>query len=77
MLDSESALYRFYKDCLLEQFDRRGIAVAAIESSDKGLTFTEGLMLASSQDRRLAAERGKKLFESFAKFYHGKLSRPE
>lgn len=77
VLDSESALYRFYKDCLLEQFDRRGIAVAAIESSDKGITFTEGLMLASSQDRRLAAERGKKLFESFAKFYHGKLSQPE
>lgn len=77
VLDSESALYRFYKDCLLEQFDRRGIAVAAIESCDKGITFTEGLLLASSQDRRLAAERGKKLFESFAKFYHGKLSRPE
>lgn len=77
VLDSESALYRFYKDCLLEQFDRRGIAVAAIESSDKGISFTEGLMLASSQDRRLAAERSKKLFESFAKFYYGKLSRPE
>lgn len=77
VLDSESALYRFYKDCLLEQFDRRGITVAAIESSDKGITFTQGLLLASSQDRRLAADRGKKLFESFAKFYHGKLSRPE
>lgn len=77
VLDSESAIYRFYKDCLLEQFDRRCIAVAAFESCDKGFDFTEGLMLASSQDRRLAAERSKKLFESFAKFYYGKLSRPE
>ncbi len=77
VLDSESALYRFYKDCLLEQFDRRGIAVAAVESCNKGISFTEGLMLASAKDRRLAAERSKKLFESFAKFYHKKLSGTE
>lgn len=77
VLDTESALYRFYKDCLLEQFDRRGIAVATVESGSKGLSITEGFMLASAKDRRLAAERSKKLFESFAKFYHKKLSGTE
>lgn len=77
VLDSESALYRFYKDCLLEQFDRRGIVAAAVESSDKGISLTEGHLLVASQDRQRALERGKKLFESFSKFYYGKLSRPE
>ncbi len=77
VLDSESALYRFYKDCLLEQYDRRGIVNAQVESCDKGISFTEGLVLVASQDRRLAADRSKKLFESFAKFYYGKLSATE
>ena len=77
VLDSESALYRFYKDCLLEQFDRRGIAIAENESGSKGLSITEGFLLASSQDRRLATERGQKLFKSFSKFYYSKLSRTE
>lgn len=77
VLDSESALYRFYKDCLLEQFDRRGIVTAEVESGSKGLSLTEGFMLASAKDRRLAADRSKKLFESFSKFYHSKLSRAD
>ncbi|QRV61952.1 replication initiator protein [Microvirus sp.] len=77
VLDSESALYRFYKDCLLAELDARSKAVAIAESCDKGITITQGYLLAVRQERSMVAERGKRLFESFSKFYYGKLSRPE
>lgn len=77
VLDTESALYRFYKDCLLEQFDNRGKSNAFAESCDKGVDIAQAYLLVARQDRRMVAERGKRLFKSFSKFYYGKLSRPE
>lgn len=77
VIDTESALYRFYQDCLLEQFDNRGKSAAFAESCDKGIDIATAYMLVSRQDRRLVIERGKRLFKSFSKFYYGKLSRPE
>lgn len=77
VLDTESALYRFYKDCLLEQFDSRSRAAAFAESCDKGITTSQAFLLVAQQDRLMVAERSKRLFKSFSAFYYGKLSRPE
>ena len=77
VIDTESALYRFYKDCLLEQIMRRSNCAAQFESCDKGIDITSAYLLVAQQDRRLVTDRSKRLFKSFAAFYYGKLSRPE
>lgn len=76
-LDTESAIYRLYKDYVLALAVERSRADAVEISQSKGISLDDAYIEVESNHRQLLRERYSRCLQSFEKYYQSHFAKPE
>lgn len=76
-LDSESAIYRLYKDYVLALAVERNRELALEKSKFKSISFDDAIIEVEQDNRQLLRERYSRCLQQFEKYYQSKFAKPE